>query len=80
MNEELRFTPEEQQLLNRCLPHLDEDQKEMLYEEAWEHGSQLPLAENAYQEVLPVLVEAIERNLRERLQATKTASAQRTKQ
>lgn len=27
MNEELRFTPEEQQLLNRCLPHLDEDQK-----------------------------------------------------
>ena len=80
MDEELKYTPEEQEVLDRCLPHLDEDQREMLYQEAWEHGSELPLAEDAYEEALPVLVAAIERNLRERLQAKKTASAQRTNQ
>jgi hypothetical protein len=80
MNQEWTFTPKEQEILDRCLPHLDEDQKEMFYEEAWEHGSQLPLAEDAYEEALPVLIAAIERNLRERLQAKKTASAQRTNQ
>ncbi len=80
MNEQLTFTPEEQDVLDRCLPHLDEDQREMLYEEAWEHGSQLPLAEDAYEEALPILVAAIERNLRERLQVKKTASVQRTNQ
>ena len=79
MNHEWKYTPKEREVLDRCLPNLEEEQIDMLYEEAYEWGSKDVFAEDAYEEALPVLAEAIERNLRERRQARKTAAERRTK-
>jgi hypothetical protein len=79
MNHEWKYTPKEQEVLDRCLPHLEEEQTEMLYEEAFEWGSKDVFAEDAYAEALPVMAEAIERNLRERRDARKNAASRRTK-
>ena len=62
---DMNTTPEEDHILDTWLPYLSDEQYAELCDDAWEIGADEAYAQEAYDTVLPVLAQIIERNLRE---------------